>query len=96
MAFSALGYNHTGLAALFHPLNVLLHPVGTLPLHLVGNMTVYIQRKCRRSVAEVALHRLNIIPGSDGSNSERMPLWHNKDKSENPCIASEYPQRDTM
>ena len=30
------------------------------------------------------------------STRKCMPLWHNKDKSENPCVASEYPQRDTM
>lgn len=43
-----MGYAATGSTALFHPLNVLLHPVRAVSLHLVGDMTVHIQGKRRR------------------------------------------------
>ena len=35
--------------------------------NLVGDMTVLVQGERGRSMAEVALDRLNIIPGPDGS-----------------------------
>ena len=72
--FFCKGYFGTASTALFHPFNILLHPVGAVPLHLVGDMAVHVQRKRRRSVSEVALDRLNIIPGTDRGYGERMPL----------------------
>ena len=86
--FFCKGYFIATSTALFHSLNILLHPVGAVPLHLVGNVSVHIQCERRRGVSEVALDRLNIIPGTDRGYGERMPLWHNKDKSENPCVAT--------
>ena len=78
--FFCKGDAATASTALFHPLNILLHPVRAVAFHLVGNMAAYAQRKRRRSVSEISLHSLNVVPGTDGGNSERMPLWHNKDK----------------
>ncbi len=57
-------------------------------LHLLGDMTVYIQSKGGGVVAQILLHRLNVIAALEGGNGVRMPLWHNKDKSENPCVAT--------
>ena len=39
-------------------------------------------------MAQVALHCLDIVPGADGGHGVGVPLWHNKDKSENPCGAT--------
>ena len=69
-------------------LNKLLHAAGTIPAHLGGDMTVNVQSESRRCVAQVFLHRLNVVPALDSRNCVRMPLWHNKDKSENPCVAT--------
>ena len=41
---------------------ILLHPAGAGCLHGIGNMAVNIQRKGRRSMAEVPLHRLHVVP----------------------------------
>ena len=38
-----------------------LHSVRTFPLHLIRHMAVDIQRKRGGGVAQVALHRLNVI-----------------------------------
>lgn len=38
-------------------------------------------------VAQVALDGLDVVAAPDG-DSVRMPLWHNKDKLENPCGAT--------
>ena len=50
------------LRIFLHTLDVLLHPVGTVTLHLVGHMAVHVQGERRRGVAEVALDRLNVVP----------------------------------
>ena len=39
-------------------------------------------------VTKIALHRLDIIPGPESCHGVAVPLWHNKDKSENPCVAT--------
>ena len=39
-------------------------------------------------MAQVPLDGLDIIPDPERRHGERMPLWHNKDKSENPCVAT--------
>ena len=41
-------------------------------------------------MSKIALHGLNVIPGADSGNGVGMPLWHNKDKSENPCVARSW------
>lgn len=42
-----------------------LHAVGTFALHLVSHMTIHVQRKGRCGVAQVPLHRLDVVPGAD-------------------------------
>ena len=68
--------------------NLLFHPVSAGLFHLGGDMSVNVQRKGGGSVSQVFLHRLNVIPGLNCHNRICMPLWHNKDKSENPCVAT--------
>ena len=84
------------LRIFLHALDVLLHSIGAVPLHLVSHMAVNIRRERRCGVTEIALDCLDIVPASYRGHGIRMPLWHNKDKSKNPCVASEYPQRGTM
>ena len=55
------------LSAGLEAVNVLLHPVRAAALHLLGDMTIYVQREGRRGVAQVALNRLDVIPGTDSS-----------------------------
>ena len=45
-------------------------------------------------MAQIALHSLNIIAVLQGKDSIGVPLWHNKDKSENPCGARATPHKD--
>ena len=54
-------------------LNKLLHAAGTLPAHLGGNVAVNVQRKRRRCVAQVFLHRLNVIPAFYRCHGIRVP-----------------------
>ena len=42
-----------------------LHAVSTFALHLVSHMAVYVQRKGRCGVAQVPLHRLDIVASAD-------------------------------
>lgn len=46
--------------------NVLLHPVRALLLHLIGDVAVLIQGERRRVMAQVGLHRLDVVTGTDG------------------------------
>lgn len=50
----------------------LLHTVCAFPLHLLGNMTVNVQRKGRCRMAQVALYRLNVIPAFYRSHGIRV------------------------
>ena len=59
-------------AASLDAVDVPLHPVRALALHLVGDMAVDIQREGRRGMAEIALHRLDVVPGPDGSHGVGM------------------------
>ncbi len=45
-----------------------LHAVGTFALHLVSHMAVCVQRKGRCGVTQIALHRLDVVPGADRGN----------------------------
>ncbi len=65
-----------------------LHPLCAFPLHLLSHMTIDVQGKSSGGVSKVALHGLNVIPAFYRCHSIRVPLWHNKDKSENPCGAT--------
>ncbi len=51
-------------------------------------MGVGVQGEACAVVAQNVGHRLDVHPLLDGQGRERMPLWHNKDKSENPCGAT--------
>ena len=48
--------------------NKTLHAVGTFTLHLVSHMTIYVQHKGRCGVAQVPLHRLDVVSGADRGN----------------------------
>ena len=51
-------------------------------------MGVGVQSEARAVVAQDVGHRLDVHALLDRQGCERMPLWHNKDKSENPCVAT--------
>ena len=53
-------------------------------LHLPGNVGVGVQREACAVVAQDAGDCLCIYPLLDRQRGEGVPLWHNKDKSENP------------
>ena len=72
----------------FEIVDILLHPVRAAALHRLVDVAVYVQRKGRRSVAKAALHRFDVIAGTDGGHGVGVPLWQNKDKSENLCVAT--------
>ena len=66
---------HTALfSAGFETVDILLHPVRTVALHLVCDVSVNVQRERRRSMAKVALHRLDIIPCPERSHGVAVPL----------------------
>ena len=68
--------------------DVALHALCAGLLHLVRDVTVDIQRESGGGVTQVALNGFDVVTASDGCDGIRMPLWHNKDKSENPCVAT--------
>ena len=53
-------------------------------LHLLRNVAVDIQSKSRRVVAQILLYCLDVVPALESGDRIAVPLWHNKDKSENP------------
>ena len=55
--------------------------------HFIQNMPVNIQGKGGGGMAHVFLYGLNVIL-LERKHCVSMPLWHNKDKSENPCVAT--------
>lgn len=74
------------LAALLDFVDVLLHPVGAIPLHLVRDVAVDIQGKGRGSVAKVPLDGLHVVTGLERGHREGMPLryiYDNTGKSSN-------------
>ena len=64
-----------------------LHAVGTFALHLVSHMAVYVQRKGRCGVTQIALHGFDVVPGSNRGNGVGVPLRYNYDKPEKPRIS---------
>lgn len=50
-------------------------------------MGVGVQRKPCAVVSQHPGDCLDVHAVLQGQCGERMPLWHNKDKSENPCVA---------
>ena len=53
-------------------LNEAVHSYCTFFVHLVGDMAINIQGECCGSMAQMFLHRFNIITGTDGRNGKRM------------------------
>ena len=64
-----------------------LHAVGTFALHLVSHMAVYVQRKGRCGVAQISLHCLDVVPGSNRGNGVGVPLRYNNDKQKKPLFS---------
>ena len=60
------------------------HPLGGILLHLPGDVGVGVQSETRAVVAQDAGDCLGVHALLDGQRGEGVPLWHNKDKSENP------------
>ena len=64
-----------------------LHAVGTVLLHLIGDVTINVQSKGCGGMTQVALHGFDIVPGADGGNGITVPLRYNYDKPEKPRIS---------
>ena len=60
------------------------HPLGGFFLHLPGDVGVGVQRETRAVVPQDAGDCLGIYPLLDRQRGEGVPLWHNKDNSDNP------------
>lgn len=58
--------------------------VGTLPAHMLCDMSVSVQGKSGGIVAQVFLHRLDITARLQRNHGIRVPLRYNNDKPENP------------
>lgn len=56
-----------------HVFYVLLHPLGAGLFHMLEHMPIDIQRKCRRSVAQVSLHHFHIVAVLEGQHCIGMP-----------------------
>ena len=63
------------------------HGFRRLILHLPGGVGVGTEGEACVVVAQHTGDRLDVHPVLQGQRSERMPLWHNKDKSENPVFS---------
>ena len=50
-------------------------------------MAIHVQRKGGSGVAQITLHRLDIVPGADRGNGVGVPLRYNYDKPEKPRIS---------
>ena len=72
------------------------HGFRRLILHLPGGVGVGAEGEACVIVAQHTGDRLDVHPVLQGQRSERMPLWHNKDKSENPVFSRDCVHRDTM
>ena len=62
------------------------HPLGGILLHFIGHVGVGVQGEARAVVAQDAGHCFGIYTLLNGQGCEGMPLWHNKDKSENLAV----------
>ena len=56
--------------------------------HILCDVGVDIHSSVKVSVAKDLLDDLDIDAVLKQAGCESMPLWHNKDKSENPCVAT--------
>jgi hypothetical protein len=64
------------------------HLFRRLLLHPGSDMGVSIQRKTRGKMSQHMGQRLDVDAILQGNCGKSVPLWHNKDKSENPCVAT--------
>ena len=64
------------------------HGFRRLILHLPCGVGISTEGEARIVVAQHTGDRLDVHAILQGKGGEGMPLWHNKDKSENPCIAT--------
>lgn len=70
-----------------HVFYVLLHPLGAGLFHMLGHVPIDIQCKCRRSVAQVSLHRFHIVAVLERQYGISMPeIMH-------PGLGSAYGSR---
>ena len=63
------------------------HGLRSLILHLPGGVGVGAEGEARIVVSQHAANGLYVYAVLEGQGGEGVPLWHNKDKSKNPCIA---------
>ena len=56
-----------------HSSDKLLHPCGAGLFHLLRYMAINVQGKGCGGVAQILLHRLDIVPGLDGCHGVRVP-----------------------
>ncbi len=62
------------------------HAIGGLLPHLLGDMTVNVQREAGGGMTQIALHGLDVISAFDGDNCVAVPLRYNNDKPEESRI----------
>ena len=63
------------------------HGFRSLILHLPGGVGVGAEGEARIVVSQHTADRFHIYAVLERQGCESVPLWHNKDKSENPCVA---------
>ena len=66
------------------------HSFARSSLGLRKGVGVDIQRCGGLGVAQGSAHRPCVRPAGNQQCSIQVPLWHNKDKSENPCVARSW------
>ena len=84
------------LPGIFGAIGLLLHDLRykaahgfrCLILHLPGGVGVGAEGEARVEVAQHTGDRHDVHTVLEGQRGEGVPLWHNKDKSENHCIAT--------
>ena len=57
-------------------------------LDLPGGVGIGAEGEARVVVPKHTADRFHIYAVLEGQGCESVPLWHNKDKSENPCVAT--------
>ena len=73
-----------------HPGDALVNISSRVPLHLAGDMGIDVQRGGGGDMPDDGGQGFHIHTVLQGHGSEGVPLWHNKDKSENPCVAGSW------
>ena len=95
LAFAGQGYSLVSVAQLLRLLLHVLcyelaHRISRLLLHPGGDMGVGAQCEACVVVPQHTGDRLDVHAVLESQRGEGMPLWHNKDKSETPCIAADW------